>query len=274
MVRLAVIVAGLGLMLACSSPEEMGEGIAGTQGESAQETLERRVAADAKAAEFVDNEEVENGGREFSYAWPAQVSAIPALVTVLESRRDAALAEQKTYWDESLESCPPDSVACRNASFDLEWQVVADLENYLSLSSGFSSYSGGAHGIYGRGSLVWDRTRDVAIEAVDLFVSPAALDAAIGEAACDALNREREKRRGAPVNVEADDWFNQCVSMEETVLFIGSSNGKTFDRLGVYYGPYVAGSYAEGDFEFTLPVTQAVLEAVKSEYREAFVAAR
>lgn len=274
MVRMAVIVAGAGLLLACSSPEEMGEGIAGEDGESAQETLERRVAANAEAVEFTDNEEVENGGREFSYAWPAQVSAIPALAAELETRRSAALSEQKTYWDESLESCPADSVACRNASYELEWQVVADLPGFLSLSSNFYSYSGGAHGIYGRSSLVWDRGAGRAQDPVALFASPGALEAAIGEPACTALNRERTERRGAPVNSESGDWFNECVGMDETVLFLGSSDGKTFDRLGVYYGPYVAGAYAEGDFEFTLPVTQAVLDAVKPDYREAFSVTR
>jgi hypothetical protein len=274
MVRMAAIVGCAGLLAACSSPEEMGEGIAAPQGESVQEALERRVAADAEPVNFVDREEVENGGREFSYAWPAQVSAIPALASELEERRSAALAEQKTFWNETLESCPPDGIACRNASFELEWQVVADLPNYLSLSSSFYTYTGGAHGNYGRNSLVWDREAGRALEPLALFASPAALETAIGTPACEALNRERAERRGEPVNVEAGGWFNECVSMEETVLFIGSSDGATFDRLGVYYGPYVAGPYAEGEFEFTLPVTRAVIDAVKPEYREAFSVTR
>ncbi len=36
------------------------------------------------------------------------------------------------------------------------------------------------------------------------------------------------------------------------------------------YTPYVAGAYAEGDFEFTLPVSPAMLRAVKPDYRDAF----
>jgi hypothetical protein len=58
--------------------------------------------------------------------------------------------------------------------------------------------------------------------------------------------------------------------MEDTVIFLGSAKGKAFDRIGVYYGPYVAGPYAEGDFEFTLPVSPAILAAVKPRYRAAF----
>lgn len=277
--RWVVVVGTMGALLACSSPEDMAQDVVptqaeGSQSETAQGQPEQRDPANAEPMNFTDNEDVTNGGREFSYAWPAQVSAIPALAAELESRRDDALREQKAYWQESLKDCPEDASTCRNASYDLTWQVVANLPGYLSLSNGFSAYSGGAHGIYGHGSLVWDRTNNVALEPIQLFTGAAALESAIGEAACSALNRERAKRRGEPVNAGSGDWFNACVAMDDTVLFIGSSNGKAFNRIGVYYGPYVAGSYAEGDFEFTLPVTKAVLDAVKPEYRSAFAIAQ
>lgn len=273
---LAILGAAL-LTAGCSSADELGgelgvEQQAASGDETAQEVLDRRLAGGASAEVFTDNEDVPNGERTFSYAWPAQVTAIPALAEELESRRKAALEEQKGMWAESLEMCPEDAISCRNMSFDLDWQVVADLPRFLSLSNGFSSYTGGAHGINGRGSLVWDREEGRAVEPVAMFASPAALEGAIAEAACKALNTEREKRRGAPVPAGDTDWFNACVGIEETVVFLGSSNGRTFDRLGVYYGPYVAGAYAEGDFEFTLPVTQAVVAAVKPEYRGAFSA--
>ncbi len=257
-------------LAACSSPEDMNSEIAGGSEATAQEAPDQPAAVSAKPVSFTDNEDIENGMREFAYAWPAQVSAIPALSAELEQRRDAALAEQKRTWAESIESCPEEAVSCRNASFDLDWKVVADLPGYLSLSSSFSTYSGGAHGLYGRGSLVWDREAQTALEPVQMFTSPAALEAAIGDAACDALNAERRDRRGPDYTGDPEEWPNQCVEIEDTILFLGSSNGKAFDRIGVYYGPYVAGAYAVGDFEFTLPVTLAVLEAVKPEFREVF----
>ena len=43
--------------------------------------------------------------------------------------------------------------------------------------------------------------------------------------------------------------------------------GKRFDRLSVYFGPYVAGPYAEGDYELDFPVTASVLDAVKPRLR-------
>jgi hypothetical protein len=53
-------------------------------------------------------------------------------------------------------------------------------------------------------------------------------------------------------------------------VIVGSSNGRTFDRIGVWFGPYLAGPYAEGAYELNFPVDAAVLGAVKPAYRSAF----
>lgn len=244
---------------------------AAASGESAAEVLDRRVAADAKPMAFAEDEGEEGKGeREFAYSWPRQVSAIPALAARLDAERQLRLDEQKTQWAEAIEDCPEEYVACRNNLYELEWQVVADTPRFLSLSASFATYTGGAHGLYGRDSTVWDREAEEALSALQLFTSTPALEEALGEVACDALNAERGERRGAPVVPDPDDWSSACVPMADAVLFLGSSTGARFDRIGVYYGPYVAGAYAEGDFEFTFPVTPALLNAVKPDYRVAF----
>ncbi|MCK0129040.1 DUF4163 domain-containing protein [Erythrobacter sp. F6033] len=270
-------------LAACSSPEDVGE-------ETGVETPDAAANADATPpappetpdkpiagrVTYENNSKGDAGGergsREFSYSWPGEVAEIPALAAELEKQRDKQLAEQKEWWAEALADCPADSASCRNLSFELSWDVVADLPRFLSLSSGFYMYTGGAHGNSGRGSIVWDREAEASIEPKEMFASLDSLDAAIGDTACTMLNKERAKRRGEPVTQSDGEWPDQCVTMDETVLFIGSSNGAKFDRLGVYYAPYIAGAYAEGDFEFTLPVTQAVISALKPEYREAFSA--
>lgn len=281
-----MIRSGLGLaaclaLFACSSPVETGEHVGATPANARQagnhdapHPPDLPQTADKGAGKFTDNAERGDASREFSYAWPEQVSAIPALVADLTARRDQHLTEQKQYWDASIADCPADFVSCRNAIFELEWQAVADLPDYLSLSSGFYSYTGGAHGNYGRDALVWDRKAAVSLEPKTMFVSLDALDAAIGERACKLLNRQRAQRRGGEASRRAGEWPNQCVTMEETVIFPGSSNGEAFDRLGIYYAPYIAGAYAEGDYEFTLKVTPKVLGAVKPRYRAAFALAK
>ena len=63
-----------------------------------------------------------------------------------------------------------------------------------------------------------------------------------------------------PEPVTGDDGvFDACPGVEEATVLVGSANGKTFDRISVWYGPYVAGSYAEGAYELDFPMTAAML---------------
>ena len=86
---------------------------------------------------------------------------------------------------------------------------------------------------------------------------------------CALLDKERGKRRGEPV-VRDKGMFDDCIKPSEQTVILGSSNAQTLDKVGVLVGPYAAGSYAEGDYEFTLPVTTALIKAVKAEYRGEF----
>lgn len=47
-------------------------------------------------------------------------------------------------------------------------------------------------------------------------------------------------------------------------------NPKQANHIGLIADQYLAGSYAEGPYEITLPVTPAVIAAVKPEYRAGF----
>jgi hypothetical protein len=206
----------------------------------------------------------------FEYAYPAEAGNIPQLATLLNSRLDELRAELSEQSAEGREAARDNGFPFNKYSTEVTWQVVADVPKYLSLSAAISSYLGGAHGNYGFASLVWNKEASEAIEAEDLFNSTKALDKALGERFCAALNAERTKRRGEPVPDESDNQFDQCVSVEETTVLAGSSNGRTFNRIGIQVGPYVAGPYAEGSYEFTFPVDAAVIEAVKPEYQDSF----
>lgn len=219
---------------------------------------------------FEDDSSQGEAKREFSYSWPAEVSAVPQLVRRFEEERDRELAAQKAEWQESLESSPEDCVSCRSRGFEKEWKVVSDLPDWLSLSADLYVYTGGAHGNHGRTSLVWDRSGKRALEGIELFNSPVELETALGARLCDTLDEEREERRGTKVDRNGEGYFNDCPGIDEASVFVGSSNGQTFDRIGVYFGPYVAGPYAEGAYELDFPVTASVLDAVKPEYARAF----
>jgi len=231
----------------------------------------------AKAEDFaVEQELAEKGGGslDLAYKWPAKVSAEPELAAQLDAHRTKIFAETKSDWEASVADCPEEAVSCRNYSYANAYEVVTDLPRFLSLSNSFSTYTGGAHGIYGRGSQIWDRQAKKLVDPEAMFASPDALSRAVSAKACVALNRLRTERRGELVEVGAGEWPDNCPGLDEVTVFLGSSNGKTFDRLGLYYGPYVAGPYAEGDYEVTLPMDAAMIAAVRPEFASAFGAKR
>lgn len=252
---------------ACSSPEAIAEA-ANTSQTPPPPAPAAPPAPVPGTAQFTDNAKQGEAGRDFSYAWPAKVSAVPALTLRFTAERDALLAEQKADWEESLrEFAGSDCFGCVNRSFEKTWEVVADLPRFLSLSASFYAYTGGAHGNGAYDALVWDREAEAAFDPKAMFRSPEALQSALGEAWCKALKAERQQRLGPDYS---DDGFFQCPPVADLTVLVGSSDNKAFNRIGLLAAPYVAGSYAEGTYEVTLPVTPAVLAAIRPEYRAAF----
>ena len=227
-------------------------------------------ASDVDRVEFKKVEERDGGTFDFSYSWPAQVSAEPKLAAALKSEMDEAYASERAEWKNMLANAPADCVSCRSRGFSRDWKVVADLPRFLSLSMDIYGYTGGAHGNGGTRGLVWDRQAETRLGTMDFFTSAPALENAVHARYCPALNQERERKRGMPVPRDGQGMFDGCPSIDELRVLLGSSNGKAFDRIGLIADPYVAGSYAEGSYEVTLPVTTALLDAVKPEYRGAF----
>ena len=227
-------------------------------------------ASDVEGVEFKKVEKRDGGTFDFSYSWPAEVSAEPKLAAALKSDMDSALASERAEWEKMIADAPADCVSCRSRGFSRDWEVVADLSRFLSLSMQIYGYTGGAHGNGGTRGVVWDRQAEARVRPMDFFTSAPALENAVHARYCPALNRERERKRGMPVDPNGDDMFSGCPSIDELRVLLGSSDGKAFDRIGLIADPYVAGSYAEGSYEVTLPVTTALLDAVRPEYRAAF----
>ena len=218
---------------------------------------------------FEDVAETDGGKRTFDYSWPAAVNRIPELAAQLDADRATQLADQKEDWQDAIKTSPEECAACRSRAFEKEWKVVADLDGWLSLSSDLYVYTGGAHGNYGKTSLVWDRKAKRGMEGIELFNSEVALENALGAKLCDALDQERAKRRGEPVTRDGE-WSTDCPGIDEATVLVGSSDGTAFNRIGIYFGPYVAGAYAEGAYELDFPVTASVLDAVKPQFAGAF----
>jgi hypothetical protein len=205
----------------------------------------------------------------FAYSYPAAAAAVPALAAWLDERRAAVRAELDRDTAEFRAEARKEGFPYRAYDSTTEWKVVTETPRLLSLSADTYAYTGGAHGSPGFDAIVWDKAAGRRLAPTDLFASPAAIQAALGDAFCAALDKGRELRRGEPV-VRSGDSFSACPKVEEATLILGSTDGRAIDRIGLLVGPYVAGPYAEGTYDLTLPVTRAVMAAVKPEYREAF----
>jgi hypothetical protein len=210
----------------------------------------------------------------FEYSYPAEAGDIPELAALLDRRLERTRANLARQSAAGREDARDNGFPYNKYSSGMEWKVVADLPDWLSLSGAMTEYTGGAHGNYGLQSLVWDKRAGEALEAVDLFTSPEALGRALGERYCEALDAERAKRGTEPPAEGSESVFPACPGVEELTVLVGSSNGRRFNRLTLYAGPYVAGSYAEGAYEVNLDVDQAVIDAVKPQYQESFAARR
>ncbi|MDE8650419.1 DUF4163 domain-containing protein [Novosphingobium album (ex Liu et al. 2023)] len=262
------------LLAAACQQEAPAPGPSDTAGDSlAADTMSLESDAPVEAPTPVAEgreEKLSNEYFEFDYSYPAAAARYPSLKTLLDRRLVEAKLELEAAARKDKREAEADGYPFRPHSAGTAWKVVADLPDWLSLSAEIYAFSGGAHGMSNFATLLWDKRVSIPRKPVDLFASGAALRGAIQQPFCDALNRERGKRRGQPVNPASGDEFDACLDPLESTLILGSSNGATFDRIGVLIAPYDAGPYAEGSYEVTLPVTDAVLAAVKPSFRPAF----
>jgi len=279
MVRWVTVLAGAAALAGCNGGAEKADEpaetpapaqseIAAPEGEPTPPALAERASNGARTV----SEETDDFLLEYSY--PEQAGRIPELGTLLDGRLEEQRSELARTAAEARRDARSDGFPYNKHSYSAEWKVVADLPRWLSLSNEFSTYSGGAHGNFGLESLVWDKEQGQAMEAIDLFTSPAALEESLGDRFCEGLDKERAKKRG-PVEEEQPEEvggtnFTDCPKIDELTVLVGAGGGRRFDRLTLYAGPYVAGPYVEGAYEVNLRVDQAVLDAVKPEFRESF----
>jgi hypothetical protein len=215
-----------------------------------------------------------NDRDEFAYAYPAAADALPALKAKLDADLAAQRAELVEGANEGAESAKQGDYPYHPYSRMLDWKVVTDLPNWLSMSTIVSTYEGGAHPNYVYDALLWDKAANRQRDALGLFTSKQALSAAIRQAFCDALDRERTKKRGEPIVRGSGELFTDCLDPVDYTVILGSAGRQGFDRIGILIPPYEAGPYVEGGYEVTLPITAKVLALVKPEYRASFALGR
>lgn len=210
-----------------------------------------------------------SGALEFSYSWPGEAAAIPALdrrfrKDLTKDYREAlatALDDQKAYKEYGR-------TGVRDFT-SMDWTTLGVTPRLLSLESQFSNFTGGAHPNTSYGSLLWDRKLNRETSTQALLTRPPNFAAITRAAYCKALNAERAKRRQG-MEVDLPD-FNSCPQYSELAIAPADRNRDgRFDHIQFVASPYLAGPYVEGEYAIAVPVTPKLVAAMKPQYRSSF----
>ncbi|WP_294121968.1 DUF4163 domain-containing protein [Sphingomonas sp.] len=253
------------LLAACGKPASPDN----AKGEATAILIAPPGAKMAAPKPFVFDEK--NDLLEFHFAWSAEAAAVPPLVARFKTEMDKNKAELLANAKEDKAYRDKEGYPFNSYSSSIDYKTSGQTPRLLSLSVDLAAYTGGAHGNYGTKGLLWDRLAAKEIALADLFAAPANMDRLLTQPWCDALNKAREEKRGEPAG--AGGMFDDCPKLADISIIPTDTDGNgRFDRLQLVADPYVAGPYAEGDYEIELPVTPELTAAIRSDYRESFEA--
>ncbi len=210
---------------------------------------------------------------EFSYGYPAEAAAIPKLKTYFEKQMAKDRAELIKSSKEAKADAVKNDYPFNGYQSGHVWEVAANTGQLLSLTGFHSSYTGGAHGNYGYSSMIWDKKASRFLKSSsDVFSKPAVALASLRSDYCKGLDNERRSKLGADWKADADSIFTGCPSFKELSVVFDGTTPSAINQITIIADPYIAGSYAEGDYQVSLPITAALIAAVKPKYRASFIA--
>lgn len=227
------------------------------------------VAASAGAKPFTFKSTTRYADVEFSYS--AEAAQIPALVkrfrADLAKKQGAMVDCGKAETEARVNTGSPlQTVVCSSST---KITTSGQSARLLSLARANWAFTGGAHGNGGTTALLWDRRRAKQIDFASLFTSGYAQ--ALRTPYCRALDRERKKRRWEGYQPGVVPEFDTCPQFSELALIPGDPRHRNrFDRIHLIAAPYTAGSYAEGEYDISIPVTARLIAALKPEFRTSF----
>lgn len=252
------------VLAACSPSNDQASNGVNQSGAENTAALEQGAAA----ASLVEQKDE---ALDFAYGYPAEAAAIPALATMLDKDRDNLRTEAASEAAKSLADAKANNYPVRQHMLKQKWVKVAETPRFLSLSADIESYTGGAHGLLSFATMLWDRQKNAAVDPKDIFTSASAFDAAIKQPFCDGIIAAK-KKNGVEVDPNQDGPFDICPRASQQTVWLGSSDGKTLNRLTIGIGPYEVGPYAEGVYRIDVPITADIARVVKPDYQGAVTA--
>lgn len=206
---------------------------------------------------------------EFRFSWPSEAAVIPELASRLGKEMEEARSDLRAGAEEDKSLRETQNMDFHRHMSSTVYETAGQSLRLLSLSVENGSYTGGAHGNFGAGALLWDRKMAQEIRFNDLFAATASVEGLLHDQWCAALTAERERKRGGPVGVGG--LFEDCPKLDEiAILPVDKDKDGTFDGLTLVASPYVAGPWVEGAYEIGLPVTAKLIQSMKGEYRASF----
>lgn len=201
----------------------------------------------------------------FEYSWPKELEKTPALVAWLKKDRAAQYKDYAKLFTEEPEFGPPLSSYDNTTSWDLRTRLAP----LIILVGGRGSYTGGAHGYGYIDSLIWDTKVSRPVPFAGLFTNPRAAEALLTPLYCKALDAERREKRGE--DTPKDDIFGDCPKLFESgKIWPDKPVYGKFSRIGMSFGPYAVGPYAEGTYDLEIVIPKGLKQLVKPQYRALF----
>lgn len=208
---------------------------------------------------------------EYHFGWSAEAAAVPQLASRFRAEMDKDKTEILANAREDKAFRDKEGYPFNSYTSSTDYTTAGQSPRLLSLSVDIGTYTGGAHGNSGTSGLLWDRQSSREINVSYLFAGPGNMDRLLTQRWCDALNQEREEKRGEPVG--DGGMFQDCPKLGEiAVVPMDKDENGRFERLILTASPYVAGPYVEGSYEIDLAVTTDLIAALKADYRASFEA--
>lgn len=200
---------------------------------------------------------------DFRYSFPTIVGSHPALLAKIRADQNAQYNEYlKTARQDAAERKDDHDFPFHRYEFWRDWTIASEAFPLLSLQSHVDDFTGGAHPNHYSSAILWNEKSDAEVNLNGLFGGPGKLWNAIKANYCRKLDAERRRRKTDSVGCPA--------RKELTVVPVDSDFNYRIDTLRIIADPYVAGSYADGAYVVSLPITVTLLKSIDPKYRSSF----
>jgi hypothetical protein len=206
---------------------------------------------------------------DFTYSWPVEASAIPSLKAQLKRELRGDRLRSAKEAGEFRRAALRAGFPFHQHEFRRTIEFAGQSRRLASFRDAVSTYTGGAHPMYGIRAVLWDKATGKESAFKSLFMrSPTPI---LRPGYCKGLAAERKHKLGR--ERPYGDFWEVCPDpMVMAIVPTDRDGNGRFDRLSIIASPYAVGSWAEGEYVVTIRTNRALIVALRPEYRSSFEA--